>query len=254
MNTLTRTFRFVTFTLVEYTRSGRILIELLAALVAFYLFFRRGNSPMPADYFFSTIGLLVVILAFYTTSAIMSLGNRPQNYLILASRLGHIGYLIGLYLSALVIELSIYGLLCLAVAFTNPVAGLSVGEWVLGTVPLILNMALLAALLTLIAPIVLTSGWRLAVLGIVAMAFSGNLIGGGTMENLGSPIQNLLSVLRTLFSTPLLPAFTGYSLSISRDYSGLNIAIPFAQLSLTLGLLGLALYAFTRRELIFNNS
>ena len=240
--------------MIEYARSGRILIELLAAVVAFYLFFRRSNSPMLADYFFSTVGLLVVLLAFYTTSAIMSLGNRPQNYLILASRLGHIGYLIGLYLTALTIELSIYGLLCLTVAFINPIANLSVGGWILGTIPLILNMALVGALLTLIAPIVLTSGWRLAILGIVAIAFSGNLISGEMLENLGTPVKTLLSVLRTLFSTPLLPAFTGYALSVSRDYSGLNIAIPFAQLSLTLSLLALALYAFTRREIIFNNS
>jgi hypothetical protein len=61
-------------------------------------------------------------------------------------------------------------------------------------------------------------------------------------------------VLRAIFSTPLLPAFTGFALSISRDYSGLALAIPIAQLSLTLGLLALALYVFSRREIIFSGA
>ena len=107
-------------------------------------------------------------------------------------------------------------------------------------------------MLTLLAPMVLSSGWRLTILALVAIAFSGNLLGGPTMQRLG-PIATALDVLRTIFSTPLLPAFTGFELSLSRDYSGISAAIPLAQLSLTLGLLALAVYAFTRRELIFSN-
>jgi hypothetical protein len=71
------------------------------------------------------------------------------------------------------------------------------------------------------------------------------------MQQLG-PIATALEVLRTIFSTPLLPAFTGFALSLSRDYSGIGVAIPLAQLSLTLSLLALAVYAFARRELIFS--
>jgi len=60
--------------------------------------------------------------------------------------------------------------------------------------------------------------------------------------------------LRTVFSTPLLPAFTGFALSVSRDYSGLAYVVPIAQLFLTLGLLTLAVYTFARREIIFTGA
>jgi hypothetical protein len=100
---------------------------------------------------------------------------------------------------------------------------------------------------------VLAAGWRLAILALVAIAFSGNLLGGVVMQQLG-PLATALEVLRTIFSTPLLPAFTGFSLSLSQDYSGIGFAIPLAQLSMTLSLLALAIYAFTRRELIFSGS
>jgi len=115
-------------------------------------------------------------------------------------------------------------------------------------------VALLAAMLTLMAPMVLPAGWRLAMLALIAIAFSGSLIGGQTLAELPVPITTTLNVLRAIFSTPLLPAFTGFALSISRDYSGLALAIPIAQLSLTLGLLALALYVFSRREIIFSGA
>jgi len=57
-----------------------------------------------------------------------------------------------------------------------------------------------------------------------------------------------------IFSTPLLPAFTGFALAISRDYSGIAFAIPLAQLFLTLGLLTMAVYIFARREIILSGS
>jgi hypothetical protein len=153
----------------------------------------------------------------------------------------------------MLIVLAMYGLISIGVALYNPVADLDVRGWLLGTAPLVLNVALLGALLTLLTPMVLTSGWRLSVLALVAIAFSGNLIGGQTLERLG-PLANVLSVLRAIFSTPLLPAFTGFALSLSRDYSGISVAIPLSQLSLTIGLLALAVYAFSRREIIFSGS
>jgi hypothetical protein len=100
---------------------------------------------------------------------------------------------------------------------------------------------------------VLTAGWRLGILALVAIAFSGNLLGGPAMAQLG-PLANVLDVLRTIFSTPLLPAFTGFALSVTRDYSVLSLAILLAQFSLTLSLLALAVYSFARRELIFSGS
>ena len=253
MNALARTFRFAAFTLVEYTRSGRILVEVLASVACFYLFFRRWTSPMLADYFFSTAGLFMLGLAFYTTSSILGLGDRPQGYIILVRRLGRAGYLLGLYLAAIAVAGAIYGAISLGVALYNPIADLNVRGWLLGSLPLLLNVALLSALLTLLAPMVLTTGWRLLVLGLIAIAFSGNLLGGQTMSALPEAIATGLNVLRTIFSTPLLPAFTGFALSVSRDYHGIAVIIPIAQLSLTLSLLSLAVYAFSRRDLIFSS-
>lgn len=254
MNAITRTLRFSLFTLTEYVRSGRVLIELLASVVVLYLFFVRRGPGMQPNEFFTTAGLLMVILTFYTTTAIMGMGDRAQGYLIVSRRIGRGGYLLGLYGAALFVEFAAYGIISLGTAFLNPVANLSIEGWLLGTLPLMLNTALLSALMALLSPIVLSSGWRLAILAVVAVAFSGNLIGGQTLSNLWPSVATALNVLRTIFSTPLLPAFTGFSLSVDQDYSGFRIVIPFAQFSLTLSLLSLALYSFTRRELVFSEN
>lgn len=253
MNTLIRTFRFTAFTLIEYARSGRILVELLASVAFFYLFFRRWASPPPPEYFFSTVGLFVLALTFYSTSAMMGLGDRPQGYILLVRRIGRGSYLLGLYCAGLAIVWGLYALISLGVALYNPVVGLDLTGWLLGTLPLLLNSALLGALLTLLAPIVITAGWRLGVLALVATAFSGSLIGGQTLATLPPQLATAIDVLRTIVSTPLLPAFTGFSLSVNRNYTGIEVAIPLAQLSLTLGLLALAVYAFARRDLIFSS-
>ncbi|GAB4209669.1 MAG: hypothetical protein OHK0022_41150 [Roseiflexaceae bacterium] len=246
-----RTLRFAAFTLVEYTRSGRILIELLATVIVFYLFLWR--DPFAADYFFSTTGLFGLGMAFYTTTAIMGLGDRPQGYVVLVRALGRPGYLMGLYLAALAIELGAYGLLSLGVALARTGVDLTLIDWLKGSLPLVLNIALLSALLTLLTPLVLTAGWRLVILGVVAIALSGNLIGGPTMATLAQPVTRVLDLLRTVFSAPLVPPFTGFALAVTRDYSGNNIAIPIAQFFLIVSLLALALYAFSRREIILNS-
>jgi hypothetical protein len=248
MNTFTRTARFVMFTLIEYARSGRILLELLASIVFFYIFLWRGIAQ--PDYFFSTAGLFTLGLTFSTISAMLNLGDRPQGYLILVRRLGRGAYLLGLYLAALLVVLLFYILIGLGGALLQKI-DFGASTWLLGTIPLLLNVALLGALLTLLAPMVLSAGWRLAILALVAIAFSGNLLGGPAMARLG-PIATALDVLRTIFSTPLLPAFTGFALSLTQNYSGINMVIPLAQLSLTFSLLALAVYAFARRELIFS--
>jgi hypothetical protein len=252
MNILIRTSRFVAFTLVEYVRSGRILVELLAGIIFFYIFLRRWTSAPSPEYFFSTTSLFVLALIFYSTSSALNLGDRPQGYLVLARRLGRGGYLLGFYLAAQAIVWGIYGLISLATAVYNPIQGLDPRGWLLGSAPLLLNVALLGALLILLAPMVLPSTGRLAVLAVVAIAFSGSLIGGQTLADLPGPLTAAINIARTIFSTPLLPAFTGFALSVSRDYSGLAFVIPLAQLCLTLGLLSMSVYVFARREIIFS--
>jgi hypothetical protein len=88
----------------------------------------------------------------------------------------------------------------------------------------------------------------------LAIAFSGSLLGTQTLRALPQPLVVVLDALRTVFSAPLLPAFSGFYLAVSRDYSGLSALTPIAQLMLTLALLFLAVYVFSRRELIFSGA
>jgi uncharacterized membrane protein len=254
MNAFVRPFRFAVFTLIEYGRSGRILVEAIGLAVAYYMLFRAWTSAMQADYFFSTANLLSVVQTFYTTTALLGLGDRANGYLLLMRRLGRSGYILGLYLAAILISFASYGLISLMVALTNPVANLTLNEWLLGSIPLLLNCSLLAALLTLLSPLVLSVGWRLTMLAFLAIAFSGNLIGGPTLQSIGEPWVALIRVFQTLFGAPLLPAFTGFSLSVTRDYGGYNVLIPVSQFLLTLSMLSLALFAFRRRELILSGN
>lgn len=252
MNTLVRTYWFALFTLHEYLRSGRVVVELAATAVAYYLFFRRWTMPMTPEYFFSTAGLFSLGLTVYTASTVLALGDRAVGYVVLARRLGRASYLLGLYLAVLAVAWGMYAVLCLLVAVTNPLQGSGFVDWVLGTIPLLLNIALLTAFLTLLTPMVLSAPWRLAVLALVALAFSGSLIGGSTLSSLPEPVAVALDVMRTILSAPLLPAFTGFAISVSRDYRGASAVVPVAQLFLVIGVLAFAVYSFAKRELVFS--
>lgn len=253
MRTILRTMRFTGFTLLDYGRSGRILIELIAVMAFFFIFLRRWGQGINGEYFFTVVGIFMLVLTFYTTSAVIGLGDRPQGYVVLARRLSRSSYLIGLYLATLCIVMGIYGLVCIATAIHNPPFDLSLRGWVLGTLPLSLNAGILTALLMMLSPLVFPSGWRLFVLGLIAVAFSSNFIGGPLLASLPEVVQRLLQSAQTILSWPLVPAFSGFALSLSRDYSGSAPVILLAQLSLLAALLGLALYAFSRRDLIFSN-
>lgn len=253
INILMRMLRFAGFTLLEYLRSGRALVEFIVIIVTYYLLFRGSTTPMTGEAFFSLAGLLMIALAFYTTSMMLGLGDRPQGYLVLSRRIGRSGYLLGLYLAALTVLFAAYGLLSAINALLSPVEMLGLTGWIGGSLPLLLNIALIAAVVTLLAPMVLTARWRLVVLAAVALAFSGSIFNSQTMRDLAPALRNLLGTLQVIFGAPLLPAFSGFALSVSRDYNGAAIAILLAQLSLTLGMLSLALYAFGRREIVFQN-
>ena len=247
----TRLLHFITFTLREYLRSGRALVEASVIAVAFLLLFRRASSPMALEAFFSLAGMLTLGLAIYSSSTFMGLSNRPQGYMLLTRKLGRSGYLLGYYVAALAVIVAAYlALSVLCVAFQS-VENLNFANWLLGSLPLLLNAALAAATMILVAPIVMTPFWRLTLLAGVAIAFSGSLFNSQTVRDLAPLLRNLLGTLQVVFSAPLLPLFSGFALAVSRDYSGANIAIPLAQLSLTLGILALALSMFGRREIMF---
>ena len=254
MGILTRQLRFIAFILLDYMRSGRALIEVVAAGAFFYFFlFQTGETALEASKFFSLTGLFSIALTIYTTSAMLGLGDRAQAYLLLTRRLGRIGYLLGFYGAAVVVVSAIYGLISLLVAILSPVEALSIRDWLLGSLPLLLNVALMAALLLMLSSLVFAPSWRLAVLGLIALAFSGNLINGPLQNALPNVLVRVLGAIQTVLSWPLVPPFFAYELSVTRAYNLNAIAIILAQMSLIIALLGLAVYAFERRDLSFSS-
>lgn len=253
MPTVLRLVRFVGFVLLEYIRSGRVLVEMIAAVVFFVVFLRQTGQVIDAEYFFTVTGVFVMALTLYTMSAMLGLGDRPQGYVLLARRLDRTSYLLGYYLGAQVILDGTYGVICAATATVNRPVDLDLMGWVLGTVPLVLNVGLLSALLLMLSPLVFSAGWRLFVLGLIALAFSSNFIGGTLLQSLPEQVTQVLGGVQTVLSWPLVPAFSGFALSLSRDYSGSAFVIIVAQLSLLTAFLGLAVYAFARRDLLFSS-
>jgi hypothetical protein len=245
-------FQYMAFTFSEYARSGRVLLEVAAAAGCGFLFFRPGSGDASTpEYFFSIAGAFSLALCLYTASAIFTLGDHPQTYLLMAHGLGRNAFLLGLFATIVGVVAASYGVLSLVVAVINPIVTLDVRGWILGSIPLLLNVAMLAALLTLLAPMVLPAGWRLVALALVALAFSGSLISGPTMAALPGGAAMVLDVIRTILGAPLLPAFTGFALAISRDYSGISAIVPPSQALVVIALLCLAVVVFRRRELVF---
>jgi ABC-type transport system involved in multi-copper enzyme maturation permease subunit len=245
-----RLLRFTGFTLLEYLRSGRVAAEIIALLSLYAIFFRR---PMNAEYFFSVLGVFTPALTLYTMAAMIGLGDRPQGYVLLSRGVGRAAFLLGLFLAACVIVAGAFGLVSLLVAVLNRPSDLGLGGWLLGTLPILLNIGLLAALMLMLSPLVLPTGWRLFVLGLIALAFSSNFIGGRLLETMPEALRALLRALQAVLGGPLVPAFYGFQLAVTRDYSTPTaLANLMAQGSLLISLLGLSIYAFARRDLIFS--
>jgi hypothetical protein len=246
-----RLLRFTGFTLLEYLRSGRVAFELIAVLALWFIFLRRS---MNADYFFGVVGVFTPALTLYTMAAFIGIGDRPQGYMLLSRGVGRPSYLLGLFLAATTIVAGAYGVLCLIVAVLNPPIDLTLGQWILGTLPLLLNIGLLAALMLMLSPLVFPTGWRLFVLALIALAFSSNFIGGTLLGAMPEGLRSILRALQALLGGPLVPAFYGFQLAVTRDYSTPTaIANLLAQASLLVSLLGLAIYAFSKRDLIFSS-
>lgn len=246
-----RLLRFTGFTLLEYLRSGRVAIEIIAVLATWFIFLRR---PMNAEYFFSVVGVFTPALTLYTMAAFIGLGDRPQAYVLLSRGVGRITFVLGLFLAACTVVAGAYGLICLLVAALNRPFDLDFGGWFLGTLPLLLNIGLLAALMLMLSPLIFPTGWRLFVLGLIALAFSSNFIGGTLLEAMPDALRSLLRAAQAILGGPLVPAFYGFQLAVTRDYSTPTAyANLLAQASLLISLLGLALYAFSKRDLIFSS-
>jgi hypothetical protein len=247
-------FRIIYYTLflvIEYVRSWRILIEIGAASAFFYVFLMQGETGgVESNHFFALTSVFSLLLLLYTVSSVINLGDRPQSYLFIARRLGRTGYLIGLYNASVIIVGGTYLGMSVAAQLLNRIS-MSGIEWVLGSIPLLLNIGLFASFLFLLSPIVLSTGWRLFVLGMIAIAFSDNFISGPVFDSFPETVKTILSSLQTIFSWPLVPAFSGFALTMSREYSGQGVVVIFAQFSLLVALLGIALISFSRRDVMF---
>lgn len=251
MPSMLRFLRLMLFIFLDYYRSARIVIELIATSIFFMIFLRSGTRNIDAEYFFTVSSIFIFGLTLYTMSVMLNLSDRPQGYVLLARRLSRTSYLLGFYSTGLMILSSVYILMSMATIVLYQPVGLTVGHWLLGTLPLFLNVCLLGALMLILSPMVVSSGWRLLVLGLIALAFSSNFIGHPILDTLPTTVTNVLAGAQTILSWPLVPAFSGFALTLSRDYSGSALVIIIAQVSLLVTLLGVAVYAFAQRDLIF---
>lgn len=244
MDTLRRIWTFTSFTLTEYVRSGRILIELVATVIFWTLFLRQYQVEM--NQYFSLTGIFTILMTMYTTASLLSLGERPQGYAIVTRPLGRHGYLLGLYFVAVIVVSVMFALVTIITRLVQPPFDFSLGQWLRGTLPLVLNIGLLAALMVLLSSLVLSNGLRLLLLAVLAIALYSQA------WHLW-PFFRLIEPLQSIFSWPIYPAIAGFRLATTRDWSGGAVYIPIAQLALTVLLLSLALSSFKRRDLILRN-
>ena len=246
------------FTLSEYTRSGRILIELGAFVVFAYIFLRKPNTAATLTFtqFFGMVAVFVLAQTIYTTSVLVSMGNRAQGYVVLARPLGRKGYLVGLWLAAFLIGLANLLLCSLVAALVNPAQNLSatpgIAIWLLGALPLVLDIALIAALVMFLSSLVLSSGWRLVMLAVLALASVGSTDVFSKIVNVEGPVSRILAAVRTIVALPLTPLLAGFELSVQRLYSPQAVAVILGQVTLLVAVLAFAMFAFDRRDIILN--
>lgn len=246
------------FTLSEYTRSGRILVELIAFVAFAWIFLRKPNQDATLTFtqFFGMVAVFVLAQTIYTTSILVSMGNRAQGYVVLARPLGRKGYLIGLWLTAFLIGVGNLLLCSLVAAVVNPVRSLSatpgIAVWLLGALPLVLDIALVAALVLFLSGLVLSSGWRLVMLGVLALASVGSTDVFSKIVNVDGPVSRILAAIRTIVALPLTPLLAGFELSVNLQYSPQAIAIILGQIALLVAVLAFAMFSFDRRDIILN--
>ena len=252
MTRLRQMWAWTRFTLSEYVRSGRIFAELLAFVVFAYLFLRRPNvaAIMTATQFFTMTSTFVLAQTIYTMSMLMSMAQRGHNYVVLARSLGRRGYLFGLFLVAVIISALNFLLCSLTVTIINKPAVWTLVIWLAGALPLILDVMLVAGLVMLLSSLVLTQGWRLLILGIVALASLGSSELFTTSLNPDSTLGKLLGAVRTIVGIPLTPLLAGFELAARREYSQQAIAILLGQFVLLVAVLSFAFFAFDRRDVV----
>lgn len=243
MNAVGRWLTWTRFVLSEYMRSGRILIELTLTIAFWTLFFQSSAARNTMTHLFSLTGLFGIGLALYTTSSMLGLGDRPQNYILLTRPLGRRGFLLGLYAAAVLLVWAMVVVVLGLASLINRPLDFTAAKLFYGLLPVLLNVGLLCALMLLLSSLVVKNVARLLLLAVLALALYTNT------WNL-SPVYRYLSPLQAIFSRLVEPAIAGQRLAVSRDYTQGGAAILVAQFALTLVLVSLALLSFRKRELI----
>lgn len=243
MTALRRISTFTRLMLTEYARSGRILIELTLAVAFWGLFFQNPRGEVALDQVFQLSAIFTLLLTLYTSTSMLNLADRPQSYIVLTRPLARSGYLLGIYVaSVLVVWVAYFIVLALTLLVNRPL-DLSVRDTVLGSIPTMLNVALLAALMLLISSQVLKNTPRLLLLAALAIALYSN----SWAQARANPI---ISALQSIFSLMLVPSMKGYQLAQNRVFNTGDYAILLAQVAMTALILSLATFAFRRRDLI----
>lgn len=97
MPSMLRFLRLMLFIFLDYYRSARIVIEVIATSIFFMIFLRSGTRIIDAEYFFTVSSIFIFGLTLYTMSVMLNLSDRPQGYMLLARRLSRASYLLGFY-------------------------------------------------------------------------------------------------------------------------------------------------------------
>lgn len=260
MMRLRQIWAWTRFTLSEYVRSGRIMIELVATIAFIWLFLRKPSNavsanPFNADHFFNLVAIFTLLTTVYTSTVIAGLGQRAQGYVVLARSLGRRGYLYGLFFVPVIINTLIFLALSVIVTLINrPMPGWNLLIWGAGALPLVLDIALVAAIVLLLSGLVLSPGWRLVVLGIVALALLGNTNFFDQKTGTTPPggFGRILEAMQTLLGIPLTPIMAGFELSARRLYSAQSAAVILGQVALLVAVLAFAVFAFERRDVILS--
>lgn len=245
MNALRRIIIFVRLNLTEYIRSGRILIELTLAIAFWGLFFQNPRGLLTFAQVFQLSGIFTLLLTLYSATSMLSLGDRAQGYIVLTRPLGRRGYLLGIYLSSVLVVWLAYVLIIALTMIVNRPIDFGVRDLVLGSLPTLLNIALLAALMVLISSLVLKNIPRLLLLAALAIALYTN-----SWPQLRA--NRLVAALQAMFSWLILPGMRGFELAQQRTYADGGALILLSQIAMIVLILSIALIAFARRDLILS--
>ncbi|TAK35484.1 MAG: hypothetical protein EPO21_05840 [Chloroflexota bacterium] len=244
-----KTFYFTYFTLLDYVRSGNILIEIVLTAVFFAIF---RVAALSLSLFLSLGSVYLLGLAVLTTGRLMARAKKTTAYPLIARPLGRGGYLIGNLLASWMVILSMYLLLILMgsllAPFVLPEGGFTTIAIVVA-LPIVLT-AYAACVAAPMAPLVPGAKWfRFALLLLFSMAFGNEIITEGARR---AGLEIPASILAGPFLTLAWPIIAGVKFLANEVPDPNVLAIPLAIMTATACVLVLvSLVLFLKRDLDF---